>query len=81
MTTPSTETATTTIDTGMCTDQAAGKGVHAILKNTMGDIITVTATTRTGLAKELQKHPDYDIIRVYKGRELAVKKKASYSFN
>jgi len=79
MTTP-----TTNEPTAMTTDtnKVNTPGVHAVMKNgTTGEIVTLFAKTRTELAKELQKYPNFDIIRVYKGKELNIKEKVSFSFN
>lgn len=74
MTTPTTETATKT-------EETTGKGVHAVMKNATGDILTVTGKTRTELNKLLQEISGYEVLHVYKGKELNIKEKVSYSFN
>lgn len=56
-------------------------GVHAVLKEESGLIMTFSAKTRTELSKILSQRPKAQVLAVYKGKKLSVQEKKSFTFS
>lgn len=61
-------------------------GVHALIRGTTGELTIVSARSRTELSRQLRglmdaNSDEVQVVRVFKGKELRVNERVSYTFN
>lgn len=81
-TTVNTETTTKPTET-TTKNTREGVGIHAVMRHkTTGEVSTHMEKTRTELARHLRDHrTDYDVLSVFRGKILNIRKQTHFTLN